>query len=229
MPTGGLRRLPPFDLVGKSGRNSGKFRRISDSGPFFDPFFPIPIPVPVPIGIVVPAKFYPIGTMFPPRFFRIFHRKTPPAISAGVVMALTKRTSSGMMAEISHVARRCPFGAKKSQSQCHAAATTQLHPTIITFMLPSSDSLLGITITLHYPIMVDSDDGSEYDGEHLQPNSQESTESLQPIVLSTIWDCPGITIDEMFDDNGMMIKGWHCEGSVSPFFKGGGHCCLQGS
>ena len=27
------------DLVGKSGRNSGKFRRISDSGPIFDPFY----------------------------------------------------------------------------------------------------------------------------------------------------------------------------------------------
>jgi hypothetical protein len=55
--------------------------------------------------------------------------------------------------------------------------------------------------------MVDSDDGSEYDGEHFQPNSQESSESLQPIILSTIWDCPGITLDEMFDDNGKMIKG----------------------
>ncbi len=62
-------------------------------------------------------------------------------------------------------------------------------------MLSSSDPLLGITITLDNPIMVDSDDGSEYDGEHLQPNSQESSESLPPIVLNTIWDCPGITLD----------------------------------
>jgi len=93
-------------------------------------------------------------------------------------------------------------------------------------MLSSSDPLLDITITLDNPIMVDSDDGSEYDGEHLQPNSQESSESLQPIVLSTIWDCPGITLDEMFDDNGKMIKGWRCgycpiPGGLgaAPFFK----------
>ena len=93
-------------------------------------------------------------------------------------------------------------------------------------MLSSSDSPLGIIITLDNPIMVDSDDGSEYDGEYLQPNSQESSESLQPIVLSTIWDCPGITLDEMFDDNGKIIKGWCCgycpiPGGLgaAPFFK----------
>jgi hypothetical protein len=32
----------------------------------------LPFPVPVPIGLVVPAKFLPIGTMFQPSFFRIF-------------------------------------------------------------------------------------------------------------------------------------------------------------
>ena len=89
-------------------------------------------------------------------------------------------------------------------------------------MLSSSDSLLGIIITLDNPIMVDSDDGSEYDEEHLQPNSQESSESLQPIVLNTIWDCPSITLDKIVDDNGKMIKGWrcgYCPIPAAPFFK----------
>ena len=93
-------------------------------------------------------------------------------------------------------------------------------------MLPSSDSLLGITITLHNPIMVNSDDGSEYDGEHLHPSSQESSESLPPIVLTTIWDCPGITLDKIVDADGKMIKGWRCgycpiPGGLGapPFFK----------
>ena len=35
--------------------------------------------------------------LFPPNI-RFFHRNTPPAISAGVVIACTKRTSTGMMA-----------------------------------------------------------------------------------------------------------------------------------
>ena len=42
-------------LVVLSGRDSGKFRRISDSGPIFDPFFPIPIPIALPNGKIVPA------------------------------------------------------------------------------------------------------------------------------------------------------------------------------
>jgi hypothetical protein len=87
----------------------------------------------------------------------------------------------------------------------------------------SSDSPLGIIITLDNPIMVDYDDGSEYDGEHLHPNSQES---LPPIVLTTIWDCPGIKLDEIVDADGKMIKGWRCgycpiPGGLgaAPFFK----------
>ena len=74
--------------------------------------------------------------------------------------------------------------------------------------------------------MVDSDDGSEYDGDDLHPNSQESSESLLPLVLTTIWDCLGITLDEMVNANGKMIKGWRCgycpiPGGLgaAPFFK----------
>ena len=94
-------------------------------------------------------------------------------------------------------------------------------------MLSSSDSLIGIVISLDNPIsLVDSDDGSEYDGEHLHPSSQESSESLPPIVLNTIWDCRGITLDEIVDANGKTIKGWRCgycpiPGGLggAPFFK----------
>ena len=58
--------------------------------------------------------------------------------------------------------------------------------------------------------MVDSDDGSEYDGDYIHPNSQKSSESLPTLVLNTIWDCPGIELDEMVDADGKMIKGWCC-------------------
>jgi hypothetical protein len=78
-------------------------------------------------------------------------------------------------------------------------------------MLSSSDSLVGMVVTLDNPTsMVDSDDGSEYDGEHLHPNSLETSESLPSVVLTTIWDCPGIKLDEIIDADGKMIKGWHC-------------------
>ena len=90
------------------------------------------------------------------------------------------------------------------------------------------DSFLGIsiTITLNNPIIVVSDDGSEYDGDGLHPKSQESSASLPPLVLTTIWDCPGITLDEIVDAKYKMIKGWHCRYcpihgglGAAPFFK----------
>ena len=78
-------------------------------------------------------------------------------------------------------------------------------------MLSSLDSLIGIVISLDNPIsMVDSDDGSEYDGEHFHPNSPETSKSLPPIVLTTIWECPGITLDEIVDADGKLVKGWGC-------------------
>ena len=74
--------------------------------------------------------------------------------------------------------------------------------------------------------MVDFDDGSDIDGDGIHPNSQKSSKSLPPLVLNSIWDCPGITLDNFADANGNMIKGWRCgycpiPGGLggAPFFK----------
>ncbi len=58
--------------------------------------------------------------------------------------------------------------------------------------------------------MVDFDDGSDIDGDGIHPNSQKSSKSLPPLVLNSIWDCPGIQLDKIVDANGNMIKGWCC-------------------
>jgi hypothetical protein len=94
-------------LVVNSERDSGEFRRISNSGPFFDPF--LPSLVPVPIGLVVPPNFCLLELCSRQVFSEFFHRKSPPTISAGIVMARAKRTSTGIMAESSHVASFCPL------------------------------------------------------------------------------------------------------------------------
>ncbi len=56
----------------------------------------------------------------------------------------------------------------------------------------------------------------------------ENSNSGPPtLVLTTIWDCPGITLDEIVDDsNSKIIKGWRCgycpiPGGLgaAPFFK----------
>ncbi len=40
-------------------------------------------------------------------------------------------------------------------------------------------------------------------------SSQESKLD-PPLVLDSIWDCPGITLDTFIDDDGKHIPGWHC-------------------
>jgi hypothetical protein len=59
--------------------------------------------------------------------------------------------------------------------------------------------------------MVDGYDGSDY-GDEGNPHgySQESSDSLPPFTFRTIWECPGITLDEMEDNDGRVIPGWHC-------------------
>ena len=57
-------------MVGKSGQNSVEFRRISDSGPIFDPIFPIPIPLPNGKGIPA-TNFSKFLRDFPTKITRI--------------------------------------------------------------------------------------------------------------------------------------------------------------
>ena len=64
--------------------------------------------------------------MFPPFFSEFFHRKSPAAISAGIIMAHAKRTSTGMMADNLHVASRCPFGGSSGAEKSREAKNTEL-------------------------------------------------------------------------------------------------------
>jgi len=89
-------------------------------------------------------------------------------------------------------------------------------------MESSIDPLLGIYIEIRHQIMVDSDDGSSI--YHAQ--TQDRPDSPPPILLRSIWDCPGITLDQIEDDDGKIIPGWRCgycpiPGGLGPppFFK----------
>jgi hypothetical protein len=59
--------------------------------------------------------------------------------------------------------------------------------------------------------MVDCVDCSD-SGDEGNPRdfSQESSDSLPPLSFKTIWDCPGITLDEMANHDGTVILGWRC-------------------
>ncbi len=71
----------------------------------------------------------------------------------------------------------------------------------------------------------DSDDGSVYDESTLYTNSQESSELLTPLLFRSIWDCPGMMLNQIKDGD-KIIPGWRCgycliRGGVGPppFFK----------
>ncbi len=71
---------------------------------------------------------------------------------------------------------------------------------------------------------MDDDDEDQTDFQF--GSSQES--KIAPLVLNSVWDCPGITLNTFVDDNGKTIPGWRCSYCLIPgkcggsrFFK---HC-----
>ncbi len=72
---------------------------------------------------------------------------------------------------------------------------------------------------------MDSDDDKFAD---FQFGSSQESEIEAPLVIDSVWDCPGITLDTMNDDDGKTIMGWRCNYCLisgnrggSKFFK---HC-----
>ncbi len=51
-------------------------------------------------------------------------------------------------------------------------------------------------------------------------SSQES-ELDPPLVLDSVWDCPGITLDTTVDDDGKTTPGWRCGYCLIPSNCGG--------
>ncbi len=42
-----------------------------------------------------------------------------------------------------------------------------------------------------------------------------------PLVIDSVWDCPGIILDTIKDDDGKFILGWHCGYCLVPGNRGG--------
>jgi hypothetical protein len=75
----------------------------------------------------------------------------------------------------------------------------------------------GIGIVVEVPNKAKMD----YDDEDLadfQFCSSQESEIEPPLVIDSIWDCPGITLDTIKDDDGKTILGWRC-----------GYCLIPGN
>jgi hypothetical protein len=61
----------------------------------------------------------------------------------------------------------------------------------------------------------------DYDDKDLadfQFGSSQESKIEPPLVIDSVWDCPGITLDTVEDDDGKTILGWRC-----------GYCLILGN
>jgi hypothetical protein len=65
---------------------------------------------------------------------------------------------------------------------------------------------------------MDSDDDKSAD---FQFGSSQESKIEPPLVIDSVWDCPGITHDTMNDDDGKTIMGWRCDYCLIPGNRGG--------
>ena len=65
---------------------------------------------------------------------------------------------------------------------------------------------------------MDSDDDKTAD---FQFGSSQESKIEQPLVDASVWDCPGITLDTINDDDGKTIMGWRCNYCLIPGNCGG--------
>ncbi len=64
----------------------------------------------------------------------------------------------------------------------------------------------------------------DYDDEDLadyQFGSSQESEIELPLVIDSMWDCQGITLDTIEDDDGKTILGWRCGYCLIPGNRGG--------
>ncbi len=72
---------------------------------------------------------------------------------------------------------------------------------------------------------MDSDEDKSAD---FQFGSSQEFKIEPPLVIDSVWDSPGITLDTMIDDGGKIIMGWRCDYCLIPGNPGGSrffkHC-----
>jgi hypothetical protein len=78
----------------------------------------------------------------------------------------------------------------------------------------------GIGIVVEVPIQAKMD----YDDKDLadfQYDSSQESKIEPPLVIDSVWDCPGITLDTIKHDDGKTFLGWRCGYCLIPGNRGG--------
>ncbi len=77
---------------------------------------------------------------------------------------------------------------------------------------------MGIVVEVPNKAKMDYDDKDLAD---FQFGSSQESEIEPPLVIDSIQDCPGITLNTIKDDDGRTILGWHCGYCLIPGNRGG--------
>jgi hypothetical protein len=77
---------------------------------------------------------------------------------------------------------------------------------------------IGIVVEVPNKAKMDYDDK---DLAHVQFCSSQESKIEPPLVIDSIWDCLGITLDTIKDDDGKTILGWCCSYCLIPSNRGG--------
>ncbi len=77
---------------------------------------------------------------------------------------------------------------------------------------------IGIIVEVPNKAKMDYDDKDLAD---FQFCSSQESKIEPPLVIDSIWDCPGITLDIIEDDDGKTILGWRCSYCLIPGNRGG--------
>ena len=75
----------------------------------------------------------------------------------------------------------------------------------------------GISIVVEVPIQAKMDVDDE-DLTDFQFGSSQESELDPPLIIDSVWDCLGITLNIFVDDDGKTILGWRC-----------GYCLIPGN
>jgi hypothetical protein len=76
---------------------------------------------------------------------------------------------------------------------------------------------LGIGTIVKVPIQANMENDDE-DLNCFHFNSSQESKLDPPLVLDSVWDCPGMTLDTTVDDDGTTVPGWCC-----------GYCLIPGN
>ncbi len=78
----------------------------------------------------------------------------------------------------------------------------------------------GIGIVVEVPIQAKTDYDDE-DLAHFQFGSSQESKIEPSLIIDFVWDCPGITLNTIKDDDGKTILGWRCGYCLIPGSRGG--------